>query len=125
MASTNSLWQFVTELQDIVREADKRRLSVWVDAFKVDYPELADEILYCAQMTDAKLVLNYLQERDARFAFLKLVPNVESLVTFLMNFINERNQSDDQNNPALPGNVLPIRRRRPSGTARNSNGRFS
>ena len=125
MASTNSLWQFVTELQDIVREADKRRLSVWVDAFKVDYPELADEILYCAQMTDAKVVLNYLQERDARFAFLKLVPNVESLVTFLMNFINERNQSDDQNNPALPGNVLPIRRRRLSGTTRRADGGFS
>lgn len=125
MASQNSLWQFVTELQDIVRESDKRRLSVWVDAFKVDYPELADEILYCAQMTDAKVVLNYLQERDARFAFLKLVPNVESLVTFLMNFINERNQSDDQNNPALPGNVLPIRRRRLSGTTRRADGGFS
>lgn len=124
MASTNSLWQFVTELQDIVREADKRRLSVWVDAFKVDYPELADEILYCAEMTDAKLVLNYLQERDARFAFLKLVPNVENLITFLQNFIRERKQQDE-NNAALPGNAFSLVRRRPSRTARNSNGRFS
>lgn len=109
-----NLFGLVQELQDIVAEADRRRLGVWVETFQAEYPDLAEEIMYCAEMPDAKFVLNYLQQRDQRFAFLRLVPNVENLITFLQNFIRERSNPDAQNNSVLPGNVVPIRRRRPS-----------
>jgi hypothetical protein len=100
-----NLFQLVNELRDIAAQADKKRLSVWVTQFEVEFPDLADEICYCAQMDSPKTVLAYLRERDQRFALLALIPNIEPVIQFLMGFINERGNGDSSNHPDV-GNAV-------------------
>ena len=101
-----NLFQIVNELRDIVQQADKQRLSVWVDQFRAEFPDLADEIEYCAKMPDPRLVLAYLRERDQRFALLGLIPNIEPTIQFLMTFIRERSNDDSNDHPFGSSNAL-------------------
>lgn len=109
-----NLFTVVQELQKIVAEADEKRMSVWFEQFESEYPDLAEEIRYCALMPEPKLVLNYLAIRDTRFALLKLVPNIEPTISFLQRFIRERSNPDENTSAgviaALP--PAPTRRRR-------------
>ena len=100
-----NLFQVVNELRDIAQRADKERLSVWVKEFRSEYPDLAEEIEYCAEMDSPETVLAYLRERDQRFALLALIPNIKPVIQFLMDFIRERKNDDFINHPDA-GNVV-------------------
>lgn len=112
-----NLFQVVNELRDIANRADNERLSVWVTQFKTEFPDLAEEIEYCAQMNSPQTVMAYLRERDQRFALLSLIPGVEPVIDFLMNFIRERSNDDSNNHPdagnAVFRNAKTRRTRRP------------
>jgi hypothetical protein len=109
-----NLLAFLNELPSIAQRADNERLSVMLPAFKAEFPQLWEDIVYCAQMDSPALVIAYLCERDTRLGFLKQVPNVEPTIQFLMNFIRERSNDDSSNHPDA-GNAVhanrPTRRR--------------
>lgn len=100
-----NLFQVVNELRDIAQRADKERLSVWVKQFQIEFPDLAEEVEYCAKMNNPETVLAYLRERDQRFALLSLIPNIKPVIQFLMDFIRERNESNDSSSHSDAGNA--------------------
>lgn len=84
------LMAFLHELPKIAQEADRERLSVLLPAFKQNFPDLWQELVYCSKMDSPTTVIAYLGERDKRLVFLKSVPNVEPTVQFLMTFIKDK-----------------------------------
>lgn len=86
----SDLWGFINEVKKACEEADTKRLSVMWPDFQAEFPELVEEIFFCAKMQSAEIVKKYLIQRDPRFMGLLLVPNVDRVIEFLMRFINER-----------------------------------
>jgi len=119
---STDLWGFVRELQSIYERADNERLSVWLPEIKSEFPELYEEVLFCATMPNPTIVKRYLMARDPRFVALQLVPNVDRIIQFLMDFINERREPNAIPLPtstldsALPRQSRNRARRHPSGT---------
>ncbi|MFN0108536.1 MAG: hypothetical protein ACKVZH_06745 [Blastocatellia bacterium] len=97
-----NLFPLLKSLREIAEQADKQRLSVWVTQFETEFPDLAEEVKYCARMSSPTTVLAYLRERDQRFALLAFIPNIEPVIAFLMEFINERSNNDDSDTTVLP-----------------------
>ena len=113
---TLDLLAFLNELPAIAKRADTERLSVLLPAFKAEFPALWEDIVYCAYMDRPALVLAYLRERDSRLAFLEKVPNIESIIEFLMTVIREKGNQHAEVNSSGDGNVIdannrPTRRR--------------
>ncbi len=84
----------LNELQAIAQRADKQRLSVWYDQFVTEYPVLAADIEHCATLPPAD-VLDYLQRKDARFALLRFVPDIQRHIEFLQSWLKTRKDSND------------------------------
>lgn len=91
---------FIGELPEIAKRADTERAGVILDAIIEDNPDFWTELVFCSRMDSPQTVLAYLVERFPYLAFLKTVPNVEPTITFLMDFIRER-ESKHENNPVL------------------------
>jgi hypothetical protein len=112
---TLDLLAFLNELPAIAQRADTERLSVLLPAFRDQFPVLWEDIVYCANMDSPALVLTYLCERDSRLVFLRKVPNIESIIEFLMKFIRERGNQHAEVNSFGDGNAVdakqPTRRR--------------
>ena len=113
---TLNLLDFLNELPVIAQRADTERLSVLLPAFKAEFPALWEDIVYCAHMDRPALVLAYLRERDSRLTFLEKVPNIESIIEFLMKFVRERGNQNVEVNSLGDGNAFdannrPTRRR--------------
>lgn len=111
---TLNLLAFLYELPKIAERADRERLTALLPAFKQQFPNIWEELVYCSQMQSPSLVLAYLAERDQRLTFLKSVPNVEPTIQFLMEFIRERSQSGDSSNHSGAGNVVSTAKSRRS-----------
>lgn len=110
-----NLMSFLSELPKVAERADTERLMVLLPAFKRDFPDLWEELVYCSKMKSPSLVVSYLVTRDQRLVFLKSVPNIEQVVQFLMNFIRER--CNDDSIPSGDSSVVfanPRRRKRPT-----------
>lgn len=113
---TLNLLAFLNELPAIAQRADTERLSVLLPEFKTEFPALWEDIVYCANMDSPALVLAYLCERDSRLVFLQKVPNIKSIIEFLMTFIREKGNQNVEVNSLGDGNVTcannrPARRR--------------
>ena len=89
-----TLIEALNELQTIAQQADEQRLSVWHNQFATEYPNLAADIEYCATLPSAS-VLDYLQRKDARFALLHFVPNIQQHIEFLQSWLQARKESND------------------------------
>jgi hypothetical protein len=85
-----TLRALVEELRDIAMQADEKRLSVWIDQFKAEFPELHNDLVACQQMPSPELALGYLIAKDIRFAAIKFFPNHMRMVSFVHKFMNER-----------------------------------
>lgn len=109
---TLDLLAFLNELPAIAQRADTERLSVLLPEFKSEFPALWEDIVYCANMESPTMVLAYLRERDNRLAFLEKVPNIESIIEFLMTFI-KGNQHAEVNSSG-DGNVFDANNNRPT-----------
>lgn len=96
LSELNGLLKLWNELPAIVQRADKERLSVLLPEFKRSHPQLWEEIVFCSKMESPPLVLAYLTERFPALVMLRTIPNVESIIQFLMDFVKER-MSDASN----------------------------
>jgi len=103
MNNLATLIHFIGQLQEIAQEADRERLSVWLPQFEAEYPDIADEINYCARMGESSLVLPYLRERYAPLDLAcKTLPRdwtskLQQAITFLHSFVRERYLNDQSN----------------------------
>lgn len=84
------LARFVSELREIANQADRERLSVWIDQFKMEFPELHDDLVTFREMPSAELALAYLIAKDIRFAGIKLFPGHMNWIRFVHNYMRER-----------------------------------
>lgn len=83
-------WQAIfSELQSVAIDADQRRLSVFVDQFKIEYPEIY-ELIYEAADLPVDQALQSLCDRWPALIFVKLHPNHQQIISALQTEIQKR-----------------------------------
>ncbi len=79
----------MTELPEIARQADQQRLSVLVDGFERDYPEVYESILELVELS-AEDARDQLIQKWPRLGLIKLYPNHLQLITMVQGEIKAR-----------------------------------
>lgn len=103
-----ALRAFIGQLREIATQGDEQRLSVWIDQFKQEFPQLHADLVTCRELPTPELALGYLIARDARFLALKFIPNHMRMVRFVHKFMQERAAEQ----PRIPRPPSPKSRRR-------------
>lgn len=80
-----------SELQTVALEADQRRLSVFVDQFAVEYPEIY-KLIYEASDLPVDLALQSLCDRWPVLTLLRFYPNHQQIISALQAEIQKRKE---------------------------------
>ena len=86
------LASFIGDLREIADRADRERLSVLVDQFKDEYPEIYQDILDLVELPSAE-ALARLVERWPALGVIKLYPKHLTLISMIQVEIINRRQS--------------------------------
>lgn len=89
----------VNQLRDIADRADKERLSVWFEQFKIEFPVLHAQLVEARKQPTPEMALAFLIAKDFKWAGLKLVRDHMRFVRFVHTWMNEK---DNASLPALP-----------------------
>jgi len=79
----------MAELPKIAREADEKRLSVLVDGFEKDYPDIYSSILKLVELSPADAA-DQLIQKWPRLGLIKLYPNHLQLIEMVQAEIKRR-----------------------------------
>lgn len=81
-----------SELQAVALDADQRRLSVFVDQFAFEYPEIY-KLIYEAADLPADQALQSLCDRWPVLTLLKFYPNHQQIISALQTEIQKRKET--------------------------------
>ncbi len=87
---------FILEIQRVAEEADQKRLSVLVDSFKENYPEIYETILVLVDTPPAQAIAALIEQWPALIA-VKLYPDHERVIEMIQNEIKQRRGKNVQN----------------------------
>ena len=85
----------LTTLQEVALDADQRRLSVFVDQFQIEYPDMYD-LIYEAADLPADQALQSLCERWPALIFVKFHPQHQQIISALQTEIQKRKDNHEQ-----------------------------
>lgn len=85
----------LTTLQDVALDADQRRLSVFVDQFQIEHPDIYD-LIYDAADLPVDQALQLLTDRWPALIFVKLHPNHQQIISALQTEIQKRKDNHEQ-----------------------------
>ena len=81
----------LTTLQEVALDADQRRLSVFVDQFQIEYPDMYD-LIYEAADLPADKALQSLCELWPALIFVKFHPQHQQIISALQTEIQKRKE---------------------------------
>lgn len=84
-----------SELQSVALDADQRRLSVFVDQFAVEYPDIYD-LIYEAADLPADQALQSLCNRWPALIVVKFHPQHQQIISALQAEIQKRKENHEQ-----------------------------
>lgn len=79
------------DLQEIAEQADSERLTIMVDQFKIEYPDIFETIQLLTDVTPSDAVAALIEQWPALIV-IKLYPAHEALIALIQAEIRRRNQ---------------------------------
>jgi hypothetical protein len=64
-------------VQQIAQEADEKRLLIFADDFRAEFPAMAAELDHCLTLPDGAAVLSYLKSKGGLWQLIDLIDNIQ------------------------------------------------
>lgn len=91
----NQLVTMLTDLQNLAKEADEKRLMVFADEFEAAFPEYAEDIRQMMTQPPAE-ALAYLMEKYPALIVLRFIPSAPLWIETLQKAYAARGLRDEQ-----------------------------